>query len=104
MVDMEKWTQMTQEIAEKGSEPGALTSMLTQATDAFGENHAELVKANEEIESLKKANESLTKNNMELYLQVSAAKSQQYGPKEPEPTPDERATTITVKDLFKKGE
>lgn len=93
---LEEWNELTQKIVQNGGDLAVLTSLVTQATDAFSEHVKGETEAVMKVEQLTKENEGLRKANMDLFVRIG----QQTADELNKETKDE-AEKITIADLFK---
>lgn len=100
-ISLEEWNEVTKKIVASGEDQAVLTTMVTQASDAFNELFAENTRTKQENESLKQENETLKKYNLDLFMRIEDQRPGANDRKKDEDKAKVEAETITFDDLFK---
>lgn len=98
--DMTQWQEHATKIVAAQADQAALTALVVQAGENYGELFATQTETAKQNETLKAENEALRRANMDLFLRIGQDTAQRA---QPGSTPQEksRAETITIADLFK---
>lgn len=99
-----EWKQLTDDIIAKASDQGALTTLLTKASDEYASLLADNETMRQRSEELTEENKQLKEYNWDLYKRVDdqrTARHQSQQQTSERSAAAERAATITVEDLFK---
>ena len=101
-MSLEDWNKLAQSIVENRGDQAQITTLVTQATEAYAGAFGEAAQATSDNERLTQENSNLVKANMQLFLERGASLTAGPSAEPTKPKESSRAETITISDLFKK--
>lgn len=102
-LSVEEWNTLVNEAISAPEDNAKVMSVLTQARDAYTDLFAEKTASDETARKATEENEKLRQTNMDLFLRIGQETANKTGG-EPKQEKDDRATTITIDDLFKEDD
>lgn len=96
-----EWKQLIDDIISKAGDQGALTMLLTKASDEYASVLAENETVRQRSDELTEENKQLKEYNWDLYKRVDDQRAARKQSQQQAGGAADRASTIKVEDLFK---